>query len=385
MKILHITDGIPPLSLGGTGRIVTDLALAQARSGLEVGILTSTPGGKKIDEPETVKIFVIPARPERWAHFRCVFSRSREREVLKIIDSFRPDIVHAHTVSRQCGYRWMAKLKNRGIKLVVTCHDVSSVAHGKVTAREKALWWSELKRYRFTWNPFRRTLIRHFLKNADRILAVSDTLKDYLLKQGLSNLRTLRNGIDLDFWKPTVTQAEARQKLKLPQNRFIFLLAGRMGYDKGSTLIAATLPKNADLVLAGDRFSDEFKTVKDRMHIFYNQSPEEMKLQYSAADVVLVPSRCLDCFPTVCLEAMAMERPVMATSWGGAKESIVDGATGWIIDPLDETAWSEKMAWCVENKNQLPSVASAGRKRMETRFSLPAMTQALQKIYSSVL
>lgn len=380
MRILHLVDGIPPAALGGTGRIVSEIARGQAAMGHEVGILSAATAGTLPKSLDIVTLMTIEPRSERWAHWRCVFSSSLKRSVVQKINDFRPDVIHAHTISRQIGYRWMPTAKKQNITLIVTCHDVSHVAYGKVTGSETMLWLKEALRYRWLWNPLRTVLIKNYLKSADKIFAVSDALKEYLTKRGIRNVETMHNGIDLDFWKPTTTKSDARTKLQLPQDTFLFLLAGRMGVDKGSTLVAATFPKNAELVLAGDRFSDEFAPVKDRMHIFKNQNADEMKLQYAACDAVLVPSRCLDCFPTVCLEAMAMERPVLATSWGGAKESVQDGATGWILDPLNEQAWREKMEWCVQHKATLDQIGQAGRKRM-AELSLRSMLEELGKIY----
>jgi glycosyltransferase involved in cell wall biosynthesis len=330
-----------------------------------------------------VELFSLEPKSERWAHWRCVFSNQVKNDVLAVIDAFEPDVVHAHTISRQCGYRWMPELRKRGITLIVTCHDVSHVAYGKVTGTESALWLTELKRHRWTWNPLRTPMIKKFLRSADKILTVSDALKEYLTRRGLTNLETLHNGIDLTFWKPSMTKEQARAKLNLPHDTFLFLLAGRMGVDKGSTLIAKTLPKNASLVLAGDRFSDEFAPVKDRIHVFHHQSADEMKLQYTACDAVLVPSKCLDCFPTVCLEAMAMERMVLATTWGGAKESVKDGVTGYILDPLNETPWHDRMQWCIDHKDELARYGTAGRKRMQELFGLEMMIDSLKRIYKS--
>lgn len=382
MRILHIVDGIPPVSLGGTGRIVREIARGQAASGETVGILSAAKAGVLPKTEDNVHLFSIEPRSERWAHWRCVFSVPVSNDVLAVIDAFEPDVVHAHTISRQCGYRWMPELKKRGIKLIVTCHDVSHVAYGKVTGSEKHLWFTELLRHRWNWNPFRSMMIQKYLRSADRILAVSDALRVYLQKRGIENVIAVHNGIDLNFWKPELSKADARKKLNLPADKFLFLLAGRMGVDKGSTLIAATLPKNADLVLAGDRFSDEFAPIKDRIHIFHHQSADEMKVQYAAADVVLVPSRCLDCFPTVCLEAMAMERPVLATSWGGAKESVRDSVTGWILEPLNEDLWKSRMQWCMEHPIDLERFGQAGRKRMKECFGLEMMLDSLKTIYS---
>ncbi len=360
---------------------MTEIASGQQKEGHDVAILSAAKPETLPNSIDGVQILTLQPKSERWAHWRSVFSISRDREVLKNIDTFKPHVIHAHTISRQIGYGWMSSIKKRGMKLIVTCHDVSHVAYGKVLGYEKNLWLKEAKKHKWSWNPFRNSLIKFYLKSADTLLAVSDSLRTYLEKRGITNLKTLHNSINLDFWKPDIPKSDARKTLKLPQDTFLFLLAGRMGVDKGSTLIAATLPNNADLVLAGDRFSDEFSAVKNRIHMYYNQSAADMKLQYIAADVVLVPSKCLDCFPTVCLEAMALERPVMATSWGGAKESVQDGITGWIIDPLNGKAWQEKMEWCVKNRTELPKIGAEGRTRMTAHFGLPMMLQKLEKIY----
>ncbi|MSR67553.1 glycosyltransferase family 1 protein [Candidatus Peribacteria bacterium] len=381
MRILHIVDGIPPATLGGTGRIVMEIAVRQLRNGESVGILSAADPEMLPKEHQGIRLLTVPRIAKRFIHFSTVFSRSREQEMLQKIKEFSPNIIHAHTISRQCGYRWMKEVKKQDIRLIVTCHDVSHVSYGKVLGNEKNLWLTEMLRYRWAWNPLRTFMIKKYLKNADVILTVSDALKEYLLRRGIPEARTVHNGIDLTYWKPAMSQLEAREQLQLPKDRFLFLIAGRMGFDKGSTLIAATLPENADLIIAGDNVSDEFAPVRNRMHVYKNQNAEQMKLHYSACDAVLVPSRCLDCFPTVCLEAMAMERPVLATSMGGAKEAVLEGDTGWIIDPWNESAWQSRLLWCTEHLPELREMGKRGRSRMESTFSIERMVDLLDTVY----
>ncbi len=385
MKILHITDGIPPLTLGGTGSIVCTLARCQATRGHTVAILSAAPAGSPVPVVEGVEIHSIPELPVRWAHWRCVFSRQREREVLQAIDEFKPDVIHAHTVSRQCGYRWMPAVRKRGITLVITCHDVSHVSYGKVTGQELGgRRRREIELYRWTWNPFRHLLIRRYANSANHILAVSKALHEYLRSRKFRVDATLHNGIDTSFWQPKLSKGESRQHLGLPPDQFFFLLAGRMGYEKGSTLVAATLPENAQLLLAADAANADFDPIRDRLRLFLHQDPDGMRLLYDACDAVLVPSRCLDCFPTVCLEGMAMGKPVLATSWGGAKESVIDGQNGWIIDPLNESAWRGRMEFCMRNASVLAEMGQRGRKRAEAEFDVSRMADALEKIYSDI-
>ena len=80
-----------------------------------------------------------------------------------------------------------------------------------------------------------------------------------------------------------------------------------------------------------------------------------------------------------------MRRPVLATSWGGARESVIDSKTGWIMDPLDETAWKSRMQWCVDNSDKLDAMGAAGRERMIANFDLKRMVDQLDEIYTNLL
>ena len=57
----------------------------------------------------------------------------------------------------------------------------------------------------------------------------------------------------------------------------------------------------------------------------------------------MTPSICFDTFGLVSLEAMEMKKPVVATSFGGSKEVIEDGVTGFIENPFDVAAYADKI------------------------------------------
>ena len=383
MKILHVTDGIPPDYLGGTGQVVRELALEQTKHGHQVGILTASDAGPRTED--AVQIFTLKPLPRRFVHYRSVFSKKRGNEVMDVIRSFKPDLIHVHTIAWQVGYTWIKEASSRGIVMIASCHDVSHIAGGKVTGRELSILLTELKRSKWQWNPVRNFFIRRALYKTDGVLSVSAALADYLGQHRIAPVRVMHNGINTTFWKPELSKAEVRKMLNLPENETYFLLAGRLGHDKGSTLIAATLPENAHLLLAGSGFGDLFSKIEQRTHVFPNQTPDAMRTLYSACDAVLVPSRCLDCFPTVCLEAMAMERAVIATSWGGAKESVVNDKTGWILDPYDTEGWRTRMSWCTAHTADLELMGKLGRERVEKEFTVAEMAEALESIYKTVL
>ena len=107
-----------------------------------------------------------------------------------------------------------------------------------------------------------------------------------------------------------------------------------------------------------------------------------MQTLYAACDATLVPSVYLDPFPTVCLESMACARPVIATIHGGAKEAVNDGVTGWLVDPLHEEAFTDRLRWCITHRSELPEFGEAARKHIEEHFSMEKYVDAVLEIYT---
>ena len=380
MRILHITDGIPPRVLGGTGRIVWETARELARSGHETAVLSASPNTEATVQ-DGVTLLHIPVMPLRWAHYRSVWSDTRAQEILTHIDAFKPDVIHAHTVAWQCGYRWMHGAKARGIPVIMTFHDVMSIAYGRVMGDEQMLWPNDIRRARWTYNPLRNHAVRNAVATCRKRLCVSDVQRAFLEQHGLKNMQTLHNGIDVSFWKPQ-DQKAARTSLKLPIDKPIFLLAGRLGVDKGMDIVVQTMPPDAHLIVAGSAPQEAFKKLGNRFHYYHDQSAEELRTLYAASDAVLVPSVCLDCFPTICLEAMACERPVIATTFGGAKESVKDDETGWITDPRSQD-FLQRLQWCCDHRTELPGYGQKGRARVTTQFALNDNVDRLEEMYRS--
>ncbi len=381
MRILLITDGLPPEEPGGAGRIALQDAYALRERGHEVRVLTagSSPGPHELEGG--MKAIILPRLHKRFAHYRAVFSRSRAREIEHTIATFEPDLIHAHALAWQMGYQWLRYTKKQSIPCVFTAHDAMTVAYGKVSGPPR--WYAELHRASITWNPLRNTLIRQLLRHCT-VLSVSDALASLLRQSGFPEVRTLHNGIDPEAWHPE-PPASARAALHLPKDAPLFLLAGRVNALKGSQLINATLPPTAHLAIAGSVEPREFSRIDpQRLHVFPNQSAEQMRTLYSAVDASLVPSLYLDPFPTICLESLACGRPVLATSTGGAKEAVFHGKTGWVIDPADPEAWRTQLEWCTAHRTELAGMADRCRARARECFSLTEHTDQLEELYHTL-
>ena len=72
--------------------------------------------------------------------------------------------------------------------------------------------------------------------------------------------------------------------------------------------------------------------------------PAVLYISQRLADVVVSASTSPEGFGRVVAEAQAMGRPVVATSHGGARETVVPGSTGWLVPPGDPRALAEGLA-----------------------------------------
>jgi glycosyltransferase involved in cell wall biosynthesis len=100
-------------------------------------------------------------------------------------------------------------------------------------------------------------------------------------------------------------------------------------------------------------------------------------------DVVALPS-WTEGLPLVLLEAMAAGRPVVATPVGGTPEVVSDGETGLLVPPRDPEALAAALRRVLEDRGLAERLAAAGRRRVDERFTLDAMSRRMLELYDQV-
>ena len=95
-----------------------------------------------------------------------------------------------------------------------------------------------------------------------------------------------------------------------------------------------------------------------------------MKQAYNASSIVLVPSVYLDPFPRTVLEAMAIGKPIVGTCYGGAPEAIVDGVTGYVVNPFNVKEMAEKILDLLRTPEKARGFGQAGYERVKAQFNI---------------
>jgi glycosyltransferase involved in cell wall biosynthesis len=100
---------------------------------------------------------------------------------------------------------------------------------------------------------------------------------------------------------------------------------------------------------------------------------------YLAGCDLFVLASLFEGMPNVVMEAMAVQKPAVATDVNGARELIVDGETGLLVPPKDPEALAGAIAAVIDNPDLLIKFGRAGHERVSREFTMSAMVDNLER------
>src|SRR6185295_10119114 len=90
----------------------------------------------------------------------------------------------------------------------------------------------------------------------------------------------------------------------------------------------------------------------------------ELAARFRAADCLVLPSRN-ESFGMVVPEALAAGLPVLVSDRVGAKDLVIEGKTGWIVEAEDVSALADRMAWCARHLEAVRAMGPDCRRAAE--------------------
>lgn len=412
MKILVLQDDFPPRPGGGAGSVSFSLAEGYAQRGHDVFVLATSPNVGDAGERGVTGFRVrtiISKSPGRWRAYRSLYNPSAVAEVKKTLRSFQPDVVHAHNIHAHLSYAALRAAKRYGARVILTCHDVMPFNYGKLLGlispndisiplsfHYRISPWRQLREQRLRYNPFRNAIIRYILRTCvDHVVAVSDALAEALRQNGIPHAITIHNGIDVFVW-PVESEVIQQFKNRHAIRERAVLFGGRLSRVKGAPELLRALAQVAkeiplaQLLIVGteDAYASSMRELAAELGILDLLvftgwlSGDELRAAYHSAALVCVPSVCFDSFPTMNLEAMACRKPVIATCVGGSREAVVNGETGYIVNPYDTATMAGKLAELLTDKEKNTRFGEAGYARAVRAFSLTAQVQKYEELFT---
>ena len=327
MKVL-ITSGIFPPDIGGPARIIEQMAHDLQIKGTDITVLAFGKNDQKVRNYRVVKA------PTKLRFLSALFSLARQTDIIYTFDLYTAGFLswligkvffNKKLVVRFAGDSAWEIAVNAGI----TSDDILSFQNGNYG----------LKIF------FLKKLRTKILRGADKVVAVSNFMKDLAMKIGVNTekIQVIYNAID--FLPPQSGNVkEIRQKLGLAGADKLIVTAGRLAPWKGfDGLINALAGLRQEfpflkLLIIGDGSDKQrLETLRDKHNlgqsvIFVGRVPLDKIFEYyQAADVFVLNSQ-YEGLSHLLLEVLSLGKPIVASNCGGNPEVIENRKNGLLVE-----------------------------------------------------
>ena len=400
MRILHVNKFL--YRRGGAESYMLDLASRQEASGHEVAFFSTRHPENRSSPfeaffPEYIELNPPPASWSERARAaaRILYSRSAEVGFTRVLDRFRPDVVHLHNIYHHLSPSVLRPLRPRAVPAVMTLHDFKLacpthrfMANGRVCEAcvPRRFYMASLKRCHegslsmSTLNGVELAAHTLFRMYAPIALLVCPS-RFMVEKMTAAHVFPTRLR-----WIPNFVDASAIEPKGAPGGGVVY--AGRLSEEKGvETLVRAAPSVAAPIDVVGDgpdrvgleRLAERLAARNITFHGHVDR--EAVHELVRGAAVGVMPSRGYENAPMGILEAFACGVPVVGTAHGGIPELIEAGVNGDLVAPDDEGALARSLSRFTTDPEAAFEQGAAARRRVEEAFSPGEHLERLEGVY----
>lgn len=245
--------------------------------------------------------------------------------------------------------------------------------------------------------PGAHTMIRYMTSAAARVPVMCSAFIARTVRTAVPAavpVSLLYPGADLASFRPDLPTAELRERLGVGERPLVVCvsrLVARKGQDvliRGIPRIRRRVPDATLVIVGGGPYEDELRRMADdapdRSVVFAGQVPEEdLPRYYAMSDIFAMPCRSrlagmeVEGWGNVFIEASACARPIVVGDSGGARETVIDGETGLLVDGRDVDQVADAIAGLLADPERARRMGSAGRARVERAHAWPAIAARL--------
>jgi len=256
----------------------------------------------------------------------------------------------------------------------------------------------ELVKWRRAWHRLKMGFV---FSSSDAIIAVSEYTKSVLagmFPRLLPKVKVVKNCVQLPA---SFDNRQYLTRFSLPEGRYIITvsrLVARKGIDTVIRVMPRLIRMFNDLyyIVAGDgeqrnKLADlaREKGLTDRV-IFVGPVSEEEKIALlEASSVFVMPVRRLsydfEGFGISIIEAESVGLPVVVGNSGGAPEALVDGKTGFVVDPESEEEVLDRVSLLLSDEKVRKGMSEAAKDLVKENYTLNVMRENLSNIIGGIL
>jgi glycosyltransferase involved in cell wall biosynthesis len=292
----------------------------------------------------------------------------------RLIDAFRPTIIHSHMFHANILGRF-TRLFCKIPRLICTVHNLRETSE-----KGGATWHKELI-YKITDHLAEKTTI-----------ICSAAFERYVKVRAVpeSKLQMIPNGVDTRVFSTSPAEKEAARNALALQPGFVWLAVGRMVKQKNYASLFDAIEQLGTseftlLVVGGGPLESELRArreqsfLKDKIH--FCGTHEDILKFYSAADGFVMSSE-FEGLSAALLEAASMGLPAVVTDVGGNADVVIDGQTGYVVPPDNPAqlalAMRRLMDAPTETRNMFSELA---RRHAHDQFSFSVIVEKWLTLY----
>ncbi len=358
----------------GIGASIKNLATALIENGIKVSIFVFGQEHDEIFRLDEINIHLIKQRKYKFLGWY-LHRKFLQNYLNKAIVQEKIDAIEAPDWT---GITAFMKLK---CPLVIRFHGSDTYfCHLENRKQKKKNFWFEKKA----------------LEGADHLLSVSEfTAEKTANLFGIKKkIEVIPNSVDVGYFCPLSKAVEPNS----------ILYFGSIIRKKGVLELAAIFnlivaeKSEARLLFAGKDVKDSSTDLSTKQLIIDRLSPsakintewlgvlpyEKVLRQIAAANVVVLPSFA-EALPMTWLEAMATEKALVTSNIGWAKEVMVDGVTGFTVDPKDHKTYAGKVLQLLDDSKLANEMGKAAREQVISKFSTEIVVERNLEFYRRIV
>ena len=354
-KIAIVNVFFAPQSIGGATRVVMDNTHdLLKRYGDEFELVVFTSDANMQDAPHCLDTYLY--KGIRVYRSSILFREHmnwhpKDPKVYDLFSEFleleKPDVVHFHCIQRLSAVILEATLV-KNIPYIVTVHDAWWISdfqflvddndtvypEGHLTPiKEKAL----PKNIDMEMSKTRTKYLKRLINSADKVVTVSERFREIYKKNGVKDIEVTKNGISNSIeWSNKDTSYTEKVVCA-----HIGGMSPHKGYDILKEAVMEVQPKNIEMLVVDHSQPSgyEKKSMWGSVPVKFIGSvkQEDIVSLYQSIDVLFAPSIWPESFGLVTREAAACGCWVVASNMGGIGEDVIDGETGFVINPNQES------------------------------------------------
>ena len=357
------------LGVGGTETHILELASRIDRSRFDVTVCTLKSGGRVAEELQARGIRVLSLDGTGKLDARVLF------RLLKIIRDERPDVIQA--------FLFWANVAARICGRIVRTFAIISSYHDEIVSEG---WIARL-------------VDRLTLKWTHAILCCSDAVRRSVVSRiggKRDQFTVIPFGVDVDRFEST--SAATRRELGLQDGGVVIGTVCRLVEPKKglSILLQAMFELKrrlgkppCQLLIVGDGPAREtLESLRDRLTlsrwVVFTGMRRDIPRVLHSLDAFVLPS-LYEGFGIAILEAMAVGKPVIATTVGGIPEFVVPGETAVLVEPGNVVALANAIESVLSNPDRARDMGAKGRARVLAHYGISTVVRQHEALYETCL